>query len=61
MVEEIEVIIEDGKVTFEIKGVKGNGCTKIMNQLAKLGTETKRKRTGEYYEKAKVKNKAHTR
>jgi hypothetical protein len=61
MTEEIEVIIEEGTVTFEIKGVKGHSCTKIMSELAKLGTEKERRRTREYYETAKVKNRTYTR
>lgn len=54
--ETIEVTIdENGNVTFHAKGIKGSGCHDLLNEFAKdLGTIKDRKKTGEYYEKAKT-------
>lgn len=51
---EIELFISDeGELKVHIKGMKGAGCLKILDSLAKeVGVEKSRQLTGEYYEPA---------
>ena len=55
---EIELFIsEDGELKVHIKGIKGPGCAKILDSLAKeIGTEKDRELTSEYYETDKTNN-----
>ncbi len=55
---EIELFIsEDGEIKVHIKGMKGPGCLKVMDSLAKEVGELKNKElTGEYYEKPLTQN-----
>jgi len=55
---EIELFIsEDGELKVHIKGIKGPGCAKILDSLAKeIGTEKNRELTSEYYETDKTNN-----
>ena len=48
---EIEVVIDkEGKVSIDLFGFNGKGCTEISDQLSKaLGTRVERKKKGEYY------------
>lgn len=48
---------DDGTVTAETKGVKGQGCTKLADEIIQTigGTVKKRQKTGEFYAKAEVK------
>jgi hypothetical protein len=50
--QEIELFIsEDGELKVHIKGIKGPGCTKVLDSLAKeLGTVKEQQPTSEYYE-----------
>jgi len=54
---EIELFIsEDGELKVHIKGLKGQGCLKVMDSLAKeVGYLKNKELTGEYYEKAQTK------
>lgn len=49
---EIELFISnDGEIKVHTKGIKGAGCIKVLDSLAKeLGQEKERTLTGEYYE-----------
>ncbi len=51
--QEIELFIsDDGELKVHIKGVKGPGCMKVLDSLAKETGELKNTQlTGEYYEK----------
>ena len=53
---ELELFIsEDGELKVHIKGIKGPGCVKILDNLAKeLGTQKGRNLTSEYYEKGQI-------
>jgi hypothetical protein len=55
---EIELFIsEEGELKVHIKGIKGPGCTKILESLAKeIGIEKDRELTSEYYETDKTNN-----
>ncbi len=50
---EIELFIsEDGELKVHIKGMKGPGCLKVLNSLAKgVGYLKDKELTGEYYKK----------
>ncbi len=49
--EEIEIIIKpDGRVEYQIKGVKGSACESISALLERLGKVEHAERTGEFYE-----------
>ncbi len=50
---EIELFIsEDGELKVHIKGLKGPGCLKVLDSLAKgVGYLKNKELTGEYYEK----------
>jgi hypothetical protein len=50
---EIELLIsDDGELKVHIKGMKGPGCLKILEDLAKeVGHLKEKELTGEYYEK----------
>ncbi len=50
---EIELFIsEDGELKVHIKGMKGPGCLKVLDSLAKeVGYLKGKELTGEYYEK----------
>jgi hypothetical protein len=54
---EIELFIsDDGELKVHIKGLKGPGCLKILNSLAKdVGCLKEKELTGEYYEKPQTK------
>ncbi len=53
--QEIELFIsEDGELKVHIKGVKGPGCLKTLDALAKeIGIIKEKKLTSEYYESKK--------
>jgi len=59
---EIELFIsEDGEIKVHIKGMKGPGCLKVLDSLAKDVGEVKNKElTGEYYEKPLTQNNNNT-
>ncbi len=52
---EIELFIsEDGELKVHIKGVKGPGCLKTLEEIAdQVGQITEKSLTAEYYESAK--------
>lgn len=54
---EIELFIsDDGELKVHIKGMKGPGCLKVFDSLAKdLGIVENKRLTGEYYESAETK------
>lgn len=61
--QEIELFIDDnGELKVHIKGIKGPGCTKVMNEIAKeLGTTAVDvEHTSEFYEKPAVQDKTDT-
>jgi hypothetical protein len=49
---EMEIVIDaQGRVTVEVKGVKGQGCLKYLEQFEEtLGRVKSKRLTGEYYE-----------
>ena len=48
----IDIIIENGKITTEIKGAKGNSCEDIEKQLKEIfGEVESSKKTREYHQK----------
>jgi len=49
---EIELFIsDDGELKVHIKGIKGSGCLKVLDSLAKdLGVIKDKELTSEYYE-----------
>ena len=53
--QEVELFIsEEGELKVHIKGIKGPGCLKVLEALAKeIGSEKGRTLTGEYYESVK--------
>jgi hypothetical protein len=55
---EIELFIsDDGELKVHIKGMKGPGCAKILDSLAKeMGYLKDKELTGEYYEKPETQN-----
>ena len=56
--QEIELFIsDDGELKVHIKGMKGQGCLKVLETLAKeIGSEKGRTLTSEYYESTKNTN-----
>jgi hypothetical protein len=56
--QEIELFIsDDGELKVHIKGMKGPGCLKIMESLAKeVGYLKEKELTSEYYEKPETRN-----
>ncbi|HAH19287.1 MAG: hypothetical protein A2Y00_06965 [Omnitrophica WOR_2 bacterium GWF2_43_52] len=56
--QEIELFIsDDGELKVHIKGMKGPGCLKVLETLAKeIGSEKGRTLTSEYYESTKNTN-----
>jgi hypothetical protein len=59
---EIELFIsDDGELKVHIKGMKGPGCLKVMDSLAKeVGHLKDKELTGEYYEKPQTDNSNNT-
>jgi hypothetical protein len=59
---EIELFIsDDGEIKVHIKGVKGPGCLKVLDSLAKTFGPVKDKRlSAEYYEKPVTQDKTDT-
>ena len=53
--QEVELFIsEEGELKVHIKGIKGPGCLKVLESLAKeIGSEKGRTLTSEYYESVK--------
>lgn len=54
---EIELFIsDDGELKVHIKGIKGPGCLKVLDSLAKdIGTLKDKQLTSEYYESTQTK------
>ncbi|MBN1626105.1 MAG: DUF2997 domain-containing protein [Deltaproteobacteria bacterium] len=52
MNKEIKVIIEkDGKVTFEVQGVRGSQCLNLTESLEQgIGDVIERRKKGEFYQ-----------
>lgn len=51
-VQEIEFTIKkDGSVEYTIKGIKGGSCEDLSKIFETMGTVTRSKKTGEYFEK----------
>ncbi len=47
---ELEFIIDtDGNVQTTVRGVKGPGCSEIVEKLNDLGTVTRQEKTGDFY------------
>ncbi len=47
---ELEFIIDtQGNVQTTVRGVKGPGCSEIVERLSDLGTVTRREKTGDFY------------
>nr|HID13616.1 DUF2997 domain-containing protein [Anaerolineae bacterium] len=43
-------IDEEGNASFEVKGIKGPGCEKVLKPFEKLGPVVKERKTPEYYQ-----------
>ena len=43
-------IDQEGNVTFEVKGIKGAGCEKVLKPFEKLGQVVEERKTPEYYQ-----------
>ena len=43
-------IDEEGNVTFEVKGIKGTGCERVLEPFEKLGQVVEECKTPEYYQ-----------
>lgn len=51
MAQEIEVTIEGGKASVNLKGFKGKSCHDIQKAFSAIGKETKHETKPEYYQK----------
>ena len=61
--QEIELFIsDDGELKVHIKGMKGPGCIKVLDDISKeIGTQKEKTLSAEYYEKPQDKTQSDTR